>query len=363
MKNNLDFRRRFEMAIPVVLAPMGGGPSTPELTAAVSNAGGLGSLAAAYSSPERIQQDIARVRELTSRPFAVNLFSPSRLPQPGNPDPVTAFLRPYHERLGLKPPELPSKATEDFDQQIEAIAKAAPPIVSFTFGLLPSHVTERLKGQGIYLIGTATTVEEARQLERAGVDAVVAQGSEAGAHRGTFAVEAEEALIGTVALVPQVVDAVNLPVIASGGIMDGRGIVAALALGASAVQMGTAFLLCNEAGTSAPYREALRKGHEDQTTLTRAFSGKMARGLRNEFIDRWNASGLTHLPYPWQNAFTQSMRRAAAQAKQSGVLSLWAGQGIGMIREGSAKELMSQLQEEVKQTCEKLGVQAKDEQN
>ena len=353
MNSKSDFTDRFELTIPVVLAPMGGGPSTPELAAAVSNAGGLGSLAAAYSSPERIQQDIARVRELTQRPFAVNLFSPSRLPQPGSTEPVAEFLRPYHERLGLKAPELPQKPIEDFDEQIEAIAKAAPPIVSFTFGLPPQKVMERLKTQGIYLIGTATTVEEARQLEQAAVDAVVAQGSEAGAHRGTFAVQAEEALIGTVALVPQVADAVHVPVIASGGIMDGRGIVAALALGASAVQMGTAFLLCKEAGTSAPYREALRTAREDQTTLTRAFSGKMARGLRNEYLARWNASGLTNLPYPWQNAFTQPMRRAAAQAKQAGLLSLWAGQGVRMIRECSAAELMKELREEIKQTQEK----------
>jgi nitronate monooxygenase len=200
-------------------------------------------------------------------------------------------------------------------------------------------------------------VEEARQLEQAGVDAVVAQGSEAGAHRGTFAVEAEEALIGTVALVPQVVDAVRVPVIASGGIMDGRGIVAALALGASAVQMGTAFLLCKEAGTNAAYREALRHAREDQTTLTRAFSGRMARGLHNEYIDRWNAEGMTHLPYPWQNAFTQPMRRAAAQAKQSGLLSLWAGQGVRMARECSAEELIAQLKDEINQAWQRLSAQ------
>src|SRR5947209_1729729 len=254
MTKSADFRSRFEMTIPVVLAPMGGGPSTPELTAAVSNAGGLGSLAAAYSSPERIQQDIGRIRELTKRPFIVNLFSPlPQLPATGPTEAVAEFLRPYHELLGLKPPELPQRPAEDFDQQLEAVANARPPAVSFTFGLLPPKAMERLKSQDTYLIGTATTVEEAKQLEQAGVDAVVAQGSEAGAHRGTFAVEAEEALIGTVALVPQVADAIKIPVIASGGVMDGRGIVAALALGASAVQMGTAFLACKEAGTNAAY--------------------------------------------------------------------------------------------------------------
>lgn len=339
---------------------MGGDPSTPELAAAVSNAGGLGSLAAAYSNPERIAKDIARIRELTPRPFAVNLFSPqAQLPLGGDTGAVAKFLRPYHERLGLKPPELPQKPIENFDGQLEAVCKAAPPIVSFTFGLLPQKATERLKAQGAYLIGTATTVEEAKQLEQAGVDAIVAQGSEAGAHRGTFAVPAEEALIGTVALVPQIKDATRVPVIASGGIMDGRGIVAALALGASAVQMGTAFLTCKEAGTSPAYREALAKAREDQTTVTRAFSGRMARGLRNEFIEKWNAAGLTHLPYPWQNAFTQPMRRGAAAAKQAGLLSLWAGQGVRMLRERTAGQLMAELKAEIEQAWQSLKDQLK----
>ena len=350
-----DFCRKFGLSIPVVLAPMGGGPSTPELVAAVSNAGGLGSLAAAYSNAERIQQDIAAIRKLTSRPFAVNLFSPqAQLPLNDGVNAVTEFLRPYHERLGLKAPELPQKPIEDFDEQLDAVAKAAPPIVSFTFGLLPSKASERLKAQGTYLMGTATTVEEARQLEQAGVDAVIAQGSEAGAHRGTFAVPAEEALIGTVALIPQVVDAVRVPVIASGGIMDGRGLVAALALGASAVQMGTAFLACKEAGTNAAYREALKRERDSPTTLTRAFSGRMARGLSNEFIEKWNAAGVDHLPYPWQNAITQPMRRTAASAGQAGLLSLWAGQGLGMLRETTTEQLMKELQQEMKQAWGKL---------
>lgn len=345
-----NFCRKYGLSIPVVLAPMGGGPSTPELVAAVSNAGGLGSLAAAYSNAERIQQDIAAIRKLTKGPFAVNLFSPqAQLPLKDGVNAVSEFLRPYHERLSLKAPGLPQKPIEDFDEQLEAVAKAAPPIVSFTFGLLPTKASERLKAQGTYLMGTATTVEEARQLEKAGVDAVIAQGSEAGAHRGTFAVPAEEALVGTVALVPQVVDAVRVPVIASGGIMDGRGLVAALALGASAVQMGTAFLACKEAGTNAAYREALMRGRENATTLTRAFSGRMARGLSNEFIEKWNAEGMEHLPYPWQNAFTQPMRRAATAAKQAGLLSLWAGQGLSMLRETTAEQLMKDLREEMKQ--------------
>lgn len=344
-----DFCRRFGMNIPVVLAPMGGGPSTPELTAAVSNAGGLGSLAVAYSSPEKITQDITKIRVLTNRPFAVNLFSPAaQEPMRGDVEAVSKFLGNFHQRLGLTAPQLPSNAIEDFEKQIDAICESNPAVVSFTFGLLPPGAMQRLKAEGIFVVGTATTVDEARQLERAGVDAIVAQGGEAGAHRGTFAVPAEQALIGTVALVPQVVDAVRVPVIASGGIMDGRGIVAALALDARAVQMGTAFLASKEAGTSAAYREALLEAREDQTTVTRAFSGRMARGIQNEFITKWNQSGLANLSYPWQNAFTQQMRRAASAGKDAGLLSLWAGQGVGLIREGTAAELISRWRQEMK---------------
>lgn len=345
-----EFCRKFNLTVPVVLAPMAGGPSTPELAAAVSNNGGLGSLAAAYSNPERIRQDIARVRELASRPFAVNLFSPQAQESlQGDVAAVGQFLAGYHQQLGLDPPQLSQSASEDFEQQLEVVLQEKVPIVSFTFGLLPQGDVQRLKAQSTYLIGTATTVDEAKQLAAAGVDAVVAQGSEAGAHRGTFAVPAESALIGTVALVPQIVNAVAVPVIASGGIMDGRGIVAALALGASAVQMGTAFLACPEAGTSRPYREALLHAREDQTTLTRAFSGRMARGLLNEFIACWNDAQLAHLPYPWQNAFTQPMRRAAAAAGRAGLLSLWAGQGVPMVRELPAGELMLRLKQEIAQ--------------
>lgn len=345
-----DFCRKFGLTIPVVLAPMAGGPSTPELAAAVTEGGGLGSLAAAYSSPERILQDIAKTRELASRPFAVNLFSPqAQQPLAGDIAAVSEFLNHYHLQLGLESPQIPQRPIEDFERQLDAIVQAKVPIVSFTFGLLPEKASQRLKDQGVYLIGTATTVDEARQLERAGVDAVVAQGSEAGAHRGTFALPAEEALVGTAALVPQIVDAVRVPVIASGGIMDGRGIVAALALGASAVQMGTAFLACKEAGTSPPYRRALLQAREDQTTLTRAFSGRMARGLRNEFLERWNREKLLHLSYPSQNALTQPMRRAAAAANRADLLALWAGQGVPMIRELPAAQLLLQLKQEMEE--------------
>ena len=343
-----SFCEKFGMTLPVVQAPMAGGPSTPELVAAVCNAGGLGSLAVEYLSPAHIERDIERVRQLTRHPFAVNLFSPDAdQALSGDFVAISEFLHRYHNRLGIGEPEFPKSPGENFEEQIEVIIRLKPPIVSFTLGKLPDGIMQRLKRQSTYVIGTATTVEEARLLEQAGVNAIVAQGSEAGGHRGTFTSEGESVLVGTMALVPQVVDAVSVPVLASGGIMDGRSIVAALALGASAVQMGTAFLASDEAGTNESYREALLHAREDQTTITRAFSGRPARGLRNEFVEEWNQSGLQPMTFPWQNTLTRSMRRAATAAGDAGLQSVWAGQGLRLLRRGSAASIMARLRQEI----------------
>jgi nitronate monooxygenase len=343
-----SFSEIHTMSIPVVQAPMAGGPTTPELVAAVSNAGGLGSLGAEYLSPAQIEKDVLRIRELTQRPFAINLFSPDAdQPLAGDFAPIANFMARHHQQLGIAPPQPPATPGENFREQMDALIRLRVPVVSTTLGLFPADVMERLKRENIYVIGTATTVEEARMLEQSGVDAITAQGSDAGGHRGTFTTDAEQVLIGTMSLVPQIVDAVNVPVLASGGIMDGRGIVAALTLGAAAVQMGTAFLLCDEAGTNAAFREALSNAHEDQTTITRAFSGRPARGLRNTFIDEWEHAGLKPLTFPWQNTVTRPMRREAAAKHIAQVQSLWAGQGLRMLRKGPASTIMAQLRQEI----------------
>lgn len=342
------------MTVPVVQAPMAGGPTTAELVAAVSNSGGLGSLGAEYLSPSQIEQDVARIRELTHRPFAVNLFSPDAdQPLAGDFDRVSRFLAQFHERLGIAPPEFPRSPGENFEEQLELLCRIRVPIVSFTLGTFSPSIMERLKRESIYVIGTATTVDEARILERSGVDAITAQGSEAGGHRGTFTTDAESVLIGTMALVPQIVDAVKVPVLASGGIMDGRGVVAALALGAAAAQMGTAFLACDEAGTNTAFRQALLNANEADTTITRAFSGRPARGLRNAFIKGWNESGLATMSFPWQNTLTRAMRRAATAKGDAELLSLWAGQGLRMLRRGSATRIMDQLRMEIVEALDK----------
>ena len=210
------------------------------------------------------------------------------------------------------------------------------------------------QARGVRVAGTATTVEEAVMLERDGVDAIIAQGSEAGAHRGTFSGSFDAGLVGGIALVPQVVDAVRVPVLASGGIMDGRGIAAALALGASGVQMGTAFLTVDEAAIPAAYKRAVREGREDQTRITRAFSGRPARGLVNRFMRETDEASPQVLPYPWQNALTRAMRGAAARGDAADYLSLWAGQGARLSRGGSAGALVDALMTETAATLRAL---------
>lgn len=338
--------------LPIVLAPLAGGPGTPELAAAVSAAGGLGMLGLGYARPDRARADIRRVRELTGRPFGANLF----VPQPyrvdaGEVDRAVVALRPYHRELGL--PEAPpvDRYAEDFDEQLDVVLAERVPVVGFAFGVPPPGVVGRVKRAGAVLIGTATSVPEGLALQDAGVDLVCGQGAEAGGHRGGFlpgpAGPAGD-LIGLVALVPALVDALAVPVVAAGGIMDGRGIAAALALGAGAAQLGTAFLRCPQAGTSPPYRAALAEATGSSTVITSAFSGRPARGVANAL-----SRALDEVPglpgYPVMNALTRSLRARAAEAGRADLLSLWAGQGVALGRELPAGELVRLLAEETRQ--------------
>ena len=325
---------------PFVLAPMAGGPSTPALCAAVSEAGGLGSYGAAYLAPERAREVIRAIRAATSRPFAINLFADDGVPA----DDATLaaaqrVLARFRTELDLPPPAPPAPVL--LKDVFPVLIEERVPVFSFTFGIPPPEMLDACRKAEMATMGTATTVAEARALEQAGVDFICAQGAEAGGHRGTFDRDVEPPLIGTMALVPQIVDAVRVPVIAAGGIMDGRGFAAALALGASAVSLGTAFLRCPEAGTSAPYRAALREARDDATVITRAFSGRAARGLGNRFTREMAGAPLA--PYQVQNSLTRDMRAASTQRGDSGLLSLWAGQAAALAREVPAAELVAQI--------------------
>ncbi len=338
-----ELAARLGVAHPVMLAPLAGGPSTPALAAAVSNAGGLGALGAAYLTPAQLRDAVAETRRLTGRPFAVNLFAGGETEGADDAGPMLALLREWHARLGIDPPPSPPPPADDFASRLDVVLETEVPVFSFTFGIPGQDALTELRRRGVFVLGTATTVEEARALEAAGVDAVVAQGSEAGGHRGTFLGPFEAALVGTMALVPQVVDAVRLPVVASGGIMDGRGIAAARALGAAGAMLGTAYLATDEAGTSAPYRARLLAAREDETEVTRAFSGRPARGLRNRFMREVEERGVPVPPFPLQNALTRPLRQASAARGDADALSLWAGQGVRLLRAGPAAELTRAL--------------------
>ena len=340
---------RLGLTHPIIQAPLAGGGDTPALVAAVSNAGGLGSIGAAYLTPAQIADTAREVRARTSRPFAINLFAPvAAAAPPREPQRALARVAPFYAELGLAAPVMPSPpAADGFDAQLAAALESGASVFSFTFGIVAEGAISAARTRGMAVVGTATTVEEARALERAGVDAVVVQGSEAGGHRGSFSAPFEDAMVGLIALVPQVVDAVGVPVVASGGIMDGRGIAAALTLGASAVQLGTAFLTSDEAGVPEAYKAAILAAREDGTRITRAFSGRPARGIVNRFmtsVDDGTPDGL--LPFPLQNALTRPLRTAAARAGRAEFLSLWAGQGVRLARREPAAAIVARLAEE-----------------
>lgn len=354
--------RQLGLTHPIVQAPMAGGATTPELVSAVSASGALGTLAAALLGPSAIARQIADIRTRTDRPFGVNLFvlpSPFPDPEPAVVEQALSWLAPHYATFGLPLPDVHAPGwrwCEDFQAQLEAVAEAAPACVSFTFGIVDRATVARLQARGSLVLGTATTVAEAQAWEAAGADAVTAQGSEAGAHRGTFLEPAERSLIGTLPLVRACVQAVSIPVIAAGGIMDGAGIAAVQALGAQAAQMGTAFLVCDEARIPEPHRLALlaARGGTAATRITRAFSGREARGIVNTYMQAMQPLEARLPPYPILNALTGPLRKAAAEAGDAQYLSLWAGQGVPLARPLPAAQLIERLVAELQQTRERL---------
>lgn len=323
---------------------MAGGATTPALVAAVSEAGGLGSLGAGYTSPDVLREEISAIRKRTDRPFAVNLFVPEEFEvNRGQVEHANELMRPYREDLGVRAPADVSSYAPPFEEQLAVVLEERVPVFSFTFGVPDDGQLSDLKEAGIVVVGTATTVREAQVLEGTGVDVVVGQGAEAGGHRGTFIGGHAEALVGTMALIPQLVDAVNVPVIASGGIMDGRGLAAALVLGAEAVQMGTAFLTTRESGVHPEYKKAVLGATEEDTAVTRAFSGKPARGIKNRFLLEMDEHDEEIPPYPVQNAWTKDIRSAAQEQDRPEFMSLWAGQASRLGRSQPAAELVERI--------------------
>lgn len=342
------------IALPIVQAGMAGGITTPELVAAVSNAGGLGQIGAGYLSLEQLELAIEAVRKLTTKPFGVNLFVPEQIVVSKEEiQQANDWLAPIRQEVGVAEAAKWEPAPDQlFEAQVDCVIAKQVAVCSFTFGVPTPAMVARLQAAGTMVVGTATTVEEAKANEAVGVDAIVVQGSEAGGHRGSFLEDEKQGMIGTMALVPQVVDAVDLPIIAAGGIMNARGIVAALVLGASAVQMGTAFVTTKESGASDIHKQAILQAKEDETVVTSSFSGKAARGIRNTFIKEMAPYEGKLPPYPVQNTLTTHIRAAASKQENPAYMSLWCGQYPRGSQAVEAGQLVTVLQEAVEQVIE-----------
>jgi nitronate monooxygenase len=323
---------------PILQAPMASA-ATPALAAAVSEAGGLGALGSAMLPVDELHRQTAELRELTGRPFQLNFFCHEPPEVSGDvADRAREYFAPLYDELGLGDPPQPSVPAVAFDEaRLEALLELRPPVVSFQFGLPSRQAMEAIHAAGMVVLASATTVAEARHLEDHGADAVVAQGAEAGGHRGSFLVDGDDGPVGTLALVPQVVDAVDVPVIAAGAIADGRGLAAVLALGAGAGQIGTAFLTCPESGISPLYREALRGARADGTIVTRSVSGRPARALRNRLTQE--LSGV--LPYPAQLSLTVPLFTAEAAGIE--FQAMWSGQAAALATESPAAEVVASI--------------------
>jgi nitronate monooxygenase len=331
--------------IPLIQAPMAGAQG-PELAIAVCRAGGFGSLPAAMLTPDRLREHIAAVRQATDAPFNVNFFTHAD----PKPDPEVEArwrkrLAPYYAEAGVDPTAIPAAPVRaPFDAALCAvIEETQPAVVSFHFGLPPAELLSRVKATGALILASATTVAEARWLEQHGVDGVIAQGREAGGHRGMFLSDDVNAQPGLISLLPQVRDAVRVPVIAAGGIADGRGIAAAFALGADAVQIGTAYLRTPEATISPLHRAALAGASAEATRLTNVFTGRPARGLVNRFVAEVGPMCKDAPQFPLAAGAAAPLRAAAEKRGSSDFSPLWAGESAALARDEGAEALTRRL--------------------
>jgi len=344
MNKENEITRLLKLDAPIVQGPFGGGLSSVDLAVAVSELGGLGSFGVHHLDGAGIRDIAAKIRARTRRTFALNLW----IPHQGSEDPpltdtqwkgAVELLRPWFEELRVPLPDRPARFTPSYSEQIETVLELKPPAFSFVFGVPSADVLDHCRRAGIVTIGAATIPEEAKALADAGVDAVVATGMEAGGHRVSFLREPEDCLTGTLALVPAVADTVKVPVIAAGGIVNARGVAAVTQLGASAAQVGTAFLACEESNASALHKQMLFREAAKRTSLTRAFTGRLARSIHNGFIEMMKGKEAQLPPYPVQAWLTGRLKEAAVKAGRSDVISLWAGQGAGRLKNRLAAEV------------------------
>ena len=349
--NKTRVSSRLGIEYPIVQGALGG-LSTQRLTAAVSNFGGLGSYGAHGLSPSAINDVIAEIRSLTSKPFAINLWV-SMEDEGARTSGTEAFARSlapiakHIQAIGGTLPTYKPYVPLEFEDQVRVVLDAKVPVFSFICGIPPKEILDECRAQGIVIVGTATTPDEAIILEQVGVDVIVASGFEAGGHRGSFLLSAEESLTGTFSLVPQVADSVSVPVVAAGGIGDARGIIAAFALGADGVQIGTAFLACEESGANALHRDAILNGQARRTGLTKGFTGRLARGVHNQLLEELNRPGVEILPYPLQRFLVRNLTILAEKARNPELLQLWAGQSANLSSHGDATSFLKAMISEV----------------
>ena len=337
----------FGIEHPIVQAPMAGA-STPAMAIAVANEGGLGSLGCAMMPPEELRTAAAEVAAATNRAINFNFFVHTE-PDLAAYDPSTMqrALAPFYEEYGLEAPPAPALGAPGFsDATLDVLLALSPKVVSFHFGLPSADSIEALKRAGAKLIGCATNVAEARALEDGGMDAIVAQGAEAGGHRGAFIGAPHENDMGTIALVPMVADAVRVPVIAAGGIFDGRGVAAAFKLGADGAQIGTAFLRAPQSAVSPLHKQALADHPDNATRLTRLFSGRPARSVRNRLMDELGAQEHATAPFPTQRGLVAPLAVAAARRGKADFMPLWSGQGGPRAQEASTAKIFAQIRDQ-----------------
>jgi len=332
-----------DIRTPILLGPFGGLSSIP-LVAAVSAAGGLGAYGLYGYDGERIRTTVAGIRAATRRPFAVNIWLPRGDEVESGPehDDYAAALAAFFAEVGVEVPARPEAYLPSLEEQLAAILETAPAVLSVVFGVPSASLVDEAHGRGIRVVGTATTVAEARALAESGVDAIVATGAEAAGHRVSFLRPAEESLVGLFSLLPQVVDAVDVPVIAAGGISDRRGVAAAFALGAEGVQVGTAFLATAESAATDAHRAAIRATPAEGAVLTRALSGRLARGARNRVVAEIEAAG-SIAPFPAQNWITGRFRTPAGLQNNGELQSLWLGQSAPLARYETAAAAFAEL--------------------
>ncbi|HYF66514.1 MAG TPA: nitronate monooxygenase [Ohtaekwangia sp.] len=352
MWNKTKATERLNISYPIIQGPFGGKFSSAKLLAIVSNAGGMGSFGMHAYTPEEILQIDREIKSLTKNTYALNLWVPFQN------DPLADYtgsqfdelkkrFKPYFDEMNVELPKKADATGQNFERQVESILKAGPPVVSFVFGVPSSQIIQEFKKRGIILIATATTLEEAQVIEEVGIDLVVASGLEAGGHRGSFLKTAEESLTNTRLLIHQIVDNVKIPVIAAGGISNGKDIADVLKMGAAAAQLGTAFLATDESNATQYHKAKLLSETPFETDLSRIFTGRLARAISNRLSQEFNnADHASIAPFPIQSNFLSGLRTAAIEQGRYDLVTFWSGQIASALKHTKAKDLFYALIEE-----------------